>query len=374
MPRAPRRGGADVSHLYRVNRRRVYLGDIRAGPFEVREGGAVVTPYLGIWADADTGQVVSTVVALADPSAALARALLNPTQGLADAMAALEDVDAGPVAVAERYELPGRVAVFRPDLAEALRPALASRGIAVEVSERFEPFEDLFTSLFDTLGGAAPMALELPVEQLLPLCAVAWRFWRERPWEYCMDHPPIGVEPVDRSEPPVYAAILGAAEEVFGVALYTALDDYLALTEADDLDRPTLATPADVAAAADRIETIHRHRTYLVSFDPAAELDAAYRATLAGAGWSRRRAVAPSFMGHGGGEPPAFFSEADAARLTPVLEAVLTFCQRSRAEIPTIEFLPIQLAAEVVASAPDGERRYRVTMPPDMPRRRRRRR
>src|SRR5437867_2598274 len=71
-----------VKHFYPQNRRRTYLGDIRAAPFAVGEGGEPAAPYFGLWADADTGEVVSTVVAIERPAEALAEALVNPTRRL----------------------------------------------------------------------------------------------------------------------------------------------------------------------------------------------------------------------------------------------------------------------------------------------------
>jgi hypothetical protein len=77
-------------------------------------------------------------------------------------------------------------------------------------------------------------------------------------------------------------------------------------------------------------------------------------------------------VAHGGGQPTALFGEAEARRLGPVVEAVTAFCQQARDRIAELDYLPIQLAAEVAVDAPGGRRRFRVTMPPDVPAARRR--
>jgi hypothetical protein len=148
---APRRRGPAVEHAHPQNRRRTYLGDVRAAPVAVMEGGEPTTPYLGLWVDADTGLVVSTVVALERPAETLAEALLDPRRALAAAPADLDDAATGALAALDAYELPGRALVFDPALAAALQPRPASSGIALEVPERIDAFEELFDSLLDLM-------------------------------------------------------------------------------------------------------------------------------------------------------------------------------------------------------------------------------
>src|SRR5207249_4464231 len=154
-----------------------------------------------------------------------------------------------------------------------------------------------------------------------------------------------GVEPLDGRSPPVYAVVLGRGGEVFGVALYSSLEDYEALARLDD-PPPAEATMAALAFGQ-ALEAAHRHRTYLVSFDPKTEVDPAYVDRVVAAGWSRRRRVVPSFVAHGGGQPTALFGESEARRLGPVLDAVTAFCQQARDRIAELEYRPIQLDAEV---------------------------
>jgi hypothetical protein len=368
---APRRHGPAAGHAYPHNQRRTYLGDVRAAPIAVMEGGEPATPYLGLWVDAETGLVVSTLVALERPAEALAEALLDPTSAPAAAPADPDDAAAGTLTAVDAYELPGRAVVFDPVLAAALRPRLAGRGIALEVSERIDAFEELFDSLFAHMAGAAsPPQLEMPDEVLAPLCGAADRLWQAKPWRYCYDEPPIGVEPLNGRTAPVYAVVLGRGGEVFGVALYSSLEDYEALADLDE-PPPVEATAASVAFG-EALEAAHRHRTYLVSFDEKAEVDPHHVERVVAAGWSRRRRVVPSFMAHGGGQPTALFGAAEARRLGPVLDAVTAFCQQARDRIAELEYLPIQLAAEVAVEAAGETLRFRMTMPPDVPAARRR--
>jgi hypothetical protein len=361
-----------IKHFYPQNRRRTYLGDVRAAPFVVGADDESARPYFGLWVDADTGEVVSTVVAVERPAEALAEALVNPTRILREAHAALDDTAAGAVTVVDAYELPGRAVVFDPALVATLRPRLASRGVALETSERIDFFEELLGSLFEHMAAAAaPPELDLPREALAPLCAAAERLWIEKPWRYCYDEPPIGVEPLDHASRPVYAVVLGRGGEVFGLALYSSLEDYEALLSLGD---PPPDGAADALAFGGAIEAAHRHRTYLVSFDQKAEVDPGYLDQLAAAGWSRRRRVVPSFVAHGGRKPTTLFVEAEARRFAPVLDAVTVFCQQARDRIAELDYLPIQLVAEVTVPDSDGPRRFRVTMPPDEPKARRGRR
>jgi hypothetical protein len=189
----------------------------------------------------------------------------------------------------------------------------------------------------DRLAAAAPPPeLDLSDEVLTALCAAAERLWKEKPWRYCYDDPPIGVEPLDRASRPVYTVVLGRAGEVFGVALYSSLEDYETLARLGD--PPPGDAPAAVELAfAEALEAAHHHRTYLVSFDDKAEADPGYVDRLVAAGWSRRYRVVASFVAHGAGKPAALFGEPEARRFWPVLDAVTAFCQQARDRIADLD-------------------------------------
>lgn len=362
---------AAVTRLHRYDRRRVYMGDIRRASFGVREEGEVRSPYLGIWVDADTGMVVSSVVALDDPASALADGLIDPAGTVGHVPFGGDEIDVGATAMVDPYMLPGKAVVFDSQLAQAIRPKLASRAIAVEVSARIPEFDELLDSLFGHMAAMAPIAeIDLPDDVLRPLCAAAERFWEAKPWRYAYDHPPIGIVPTDGSSPPVYPVVLGAGGEVFGLAIYTSLADYVAMVESEPPQGTE--TPAEEAARAVAVEAACRHRVYLLTFDRKEEVDPILRDRLAGAGWSRRRSVVPVFVAYGASKPTTFVVEAEARRYAPIVDAVVAFLDESRDRIPMLDYLPLQLRAEVTTSTWPEPRRYLVTMPPDEPPRRRR--
>ena len=135
-----------VKRFYPQNWRRTDLGDIRAVPFAVGAEGEPAAPYFGLWADADTGEVVPTVVAIERPAEALTDALVDPTRVLRATHGAHDDSAAGAMTVVDAYELPVRAIVFDPALAAALRLRLASHGVAVATSEGIDFVEELLAS------------------------------------------------------------------------------------------------------------------------------------------------------------------------------------------------------------------------------------
>jgi hypothetical protein len=363
------------AQLHRYDRRRTYLGDIRRAPIGVGDGGEADAPYMGIWVDAASGVVVSSVVAIDDPAAALAEGLVNPAASLERGLDSLDEVEVGATALVEPYMLPGKAVVFDPTLADAMRPRLASRAIALEVSPRIAEFDEILDSLLERVASfAEPMELDLPDELLESLCAAAERLWRAKPWRYAYDNPPIGVEWADRSSPPVYVAVLGAGGELAGLAIYTSLADYEAMVGEGPESAPTTSAAEDEEAAALATGASLRHRVYVLSFDKKAELDPAIRERMARAGWSRRRGVVPTFVAYGAGKPPAFPSEAEVRRYAPVVDAVVAFVDECRDRIPVLDYLPVQLRADVTTNNWPGPQRFRMTMPPDAPPRRRARR
>lgn len=364
------------AQIHRYDRRRTYLGDIRRAPVGVEDAGEVHAPYMGIWIDAESGVVVSSVVAIGDPAAALAEGLVNPAASLERGLDGLDEVEVGATALVEPYMLPGKAVVFDQTLADAMRPRLASRAIALEVSPRIAEFDEILDSLLEQVASLAePMELDLPDEVLGPLCAVAERLWQAKPWRYAYDNPPIGVEWADRSSPPVYVAVLGAGGELAGLAIYTSLADYEAMVGEGPESPPTAsAAGEDQEAAALAIGASLRHRVYVLSFDKKAEIDPTIRERMARAGWSRRRGVVPTFVTYGGGNPPTFAAEADVRRYAPVVDAVVAFVDECRDRIPALDYLPVQLRADVTTNTWPGPRRFAMTMPPDAPPRRRTRR
>ena len=356
-----------VGTTYPQNPRRTYMGDIRAAPFMAQADIGLAMPYLGVWVDADTGQVVSTVVAVEKPLEALAEGIFDPMYSLSSLGGGIDGAIAGPTINFDDYELPGQVIVFDSALADILRPRLARLGATIEVSERIDPFEELYSSLFEALSNPPPsFEINISDDALVSLCDAAERLWKEKPWKYCFDDPPIEIEPLDGTGKPVYAAILGGGGQVFGIALFNSLKDYAGFGDVDIIP-PEGASIAELRAFAASIRAIHSPLTYLISFDQKVDADPVYVDLLFAAGWSRRYRVVPVFMCHGGEEPMRLFNDEEARRFWSVIEAITVFCKQIRPRIHEIENLPVKLVSDIGIRV-DGERHpFRLTIPPDAP-------
>ena len=356
-----------VGRSYKQNPERTYMGDIRAAPFMAQAEIGLAVPYFGIWVDAATGQVVSTVVAVEKPHEALAETLFDPMYSFSSLEGAIVDATVGPPVGFGDYELPGQVIVFDPALADVLRPNLARLGVTLVLSEPIDPFDELYSSLFEALSNPTPsFEINISDDALVALCDAAERLWKEKPWKYCFDQPPIGVEPLEGTGKPVYAAILGRAGEVFGVALFNSLEDYGAFGNVD-LGPPDGASIEELRAFEESFRAMHSSLTYLVSFDQKVDVDPLYVDRLIDAGWSRRYRVVPVFMCHGGEEPMRLFNDQEARRFWSVIEAITVFCQQIRPRIHEIEYLPVQLVSDIALRIDSERHPYRLTMPPDMP-------
>ncbi len=352
---------------YPQNPRRTYMGDIRAAPVMAQVESGLTMPYLGVWVDAATGQVVSTVVAVKKPQEALAEALFDPMYSLSSLRGAIVDASVGPPIDFSDYELPGQVIVFDSALADILRPRLARLGATIETSEPIDPFDELYRSLFEALSNPPPsFDINISDDALVSLCDAAERLWKEKPWKYCFDDPPIGIEPLNGTGKPLYAAILGRGGEVFGIALFNSLRDYARFGDVD-VGLLEEASIAELSLFEESLRAVHSPLTYLVSFDQKVDADPAYVDRLIAAGWSRRYRVVPVFMCHGGGEPMRLFNDEEARRFWSVFDAVTVFCQQIRDRVHEIGYLPVQLVSDIALRIDSEHHPYRLTIPPDVP-------
>ena len=319
------------------DRKLVLMGDVRQAPIEVREGGRAFRPVVALWVRADDGHLVGQLID--EPG--------HPAQSLVQALRAPMSVPRQPQTPA----LPSRVVLFNEELAKQVKPLLAPLNIEVTISPPIEPFEDLFADLFDHLQQAhqaSPM-LDLPDDVLRPLLSTADRLRRAKPWEYTFDYPPFALLPGQGNALPLYASVLGANEEVFGVALYTSAEDYettLMLGGSTMGPLPEAMSPAALEAAATEVIEAFRHRTFLVSFDPKDEVLPAYREQLARCGWSGRLSTVPTFAAMGRGQEPGQLTAEEAADVALAVDALVTFCQRHRQQIADEEF-PVRDTVEV---------------------------
>ena len=325
-------------------REMVLMGDVREAPIKVREAGRTLSPVVALWVRTEDGNVVGQLVdEPGHPAQTLVQALLAPVSAPGQPQNAV---------------LPKRVVLFDQELAKQVKALLAPLNVEVTISPRLEPFEDLFSDLLAHLqqAGAARPTPGLPDDVLRPLISAAERLWRIKPWEYAFDYPPFALVPVQGNAHPLFASVLGANEEVFGVALYTSAEDYdttLMLGGSTTGPLPEAMSPAALEAAATEVLDALHHRAFLVSFESKEELPPAYRDQLAKCGWSRRLSTVPTFAVMGEGHEPGQMTAEEATDVTLAVDALVTFCQRHRKRIadeafPIRETIEMSLAGKTV--------------------------
>ena len=229
--------------IRQTDRRLVLMGDVRQAPVEVLEEGRAFRPVLALWVRADDGQVVGQLVDKpGHPARSLVRALRAPVP-----------VPGQPPNPA----MPTHVVLFNEVLAKQVKPLLAPLNIEVTTSPPFQPFDDLFTDLFDHLQKAdqAWLMPDLPEDLVRSLVSATERLWRAKPWQYVFDSPPFALVPDQGSARVLFASVLGASAEVFGVALYTSAADYEATEMLADIPAgsPEDESPAAQDAAASEV-------------------------------------------------------------------------------------------------------------------------
>ena len=292
----PRKARNSTTQIGQSKQKVVLMGDVRQAPVEVMEGSRSVRPVVALWVNAEDGYIVRQLMdEPGHPAETLVRALWAPV----------------PVPGQPRIPtLPSRVILFDDELASQVKPLLAALNIETLVSPPFEPLDALFADLFGHLQQTqlAGSMLDLPDEVLRPLISPAERLWRAKPWEYTFDYPSFSLVPQKENARPLHASILGANEEVFGVALYASVEDYEATLDLGESTiiglPPEVASPAEVEAAATEVLGAIRHRAFLVSFDPKDEAPPSYRSQLAKGGWPGRLSKVPLFSAMGGGAGP----------------------------------------------------------------------
>ncbi len=345
-----------------IDRALVLAGAVRPAPLAVEDAGQRYTPEIALWVVPDSGLIWGMSHGPPGRGAGtLLEALLAP----------------GPPPFAPGRPLPGRLVLADPPLARQLRAALPDPRIEVTVTPPLPEFDALFAALFDELEHHQRPTLALPDDVLAPLCAACVQLWRGKPWQYTDDTPPIEIRPqraaaeapatpvaadrTPRPVPPLYACVLGAAREVFGVAFYASRADYERFRTAAPWTAPA------AAATPDAVLTRLRHRVLLVSFDPKAEQQPAYRAQLARAGWPPRLPVVPTFVALGGRGAPGEPTVAEARRAALALAALVPFCARhedaiAAAAFPLVDTVEVHHAGArvpVTLSLPPGYGRPR---------------
>lgn len=251
MPTASTTTQARQKKLARLPRRPglVIEGGKRTLGVYIRDGADVVQPQVALWVDANSGFVLATTLIDPQDSAddgagealeALLSAITPPSAGpvgrspagsLGPAVLFGDLLGQGP----ERG-LPERVRVNDAALAAAVEALLGPLGVAVEHTAHLPAFDAVYQSLSEHMDAdedaapPEPFAWDIDHAALQPLCKAAARYARRAPWDLLLDHPPLAVElGAEGPEPSVetlYASIMGAGEELFGVAFYYSPDGY----------------------------------------------------------------------------------------------------------------------------------------------------
>jgi len=326
-----RRGRPGLASLLPIDRQLAVVGDVRTAPITIREeGGRPYKPVLALWADAASGQIWGSAIGPAGAGAtALVEAILTP----------------GPPPYDVRGALPGRLIVFRPDLADELRSMLGD-GIRVEVIAPLAEFDEMFSEFFAYLEETNRPTSRLPQEALTLLCRASEQLWRHKPWQYMDDEPAVAIRPQAPGFEERVASVLGAIDEVYGVALYASHADYQRFRKAGEPDRRRRplegehAQPpgAGVTDRSARVLRALRRRAVLLSFDPKEDVHPQYRDQLAKAGWPRRLPMVPTFVALGGDTPPGELTPSEAEQTSLAVEALVSFCAAHEDEIAAGDF------------------------------------
>lgn len=223
----------------------VFAGGTRTTGIQLPDpgNGALVEPLMILWLDQTTGLIRSQ--RLINPAIRRADGVIEAIDCLLDACLSPgagfspEDREIsrrGQAASTLQPFLPGKVVVTDEALARAVRDTLGAYGVEVERAESLPELDRVFTALlgmgrlFFDEGTSEPFAWDLESDLAKQLFRAAAAYWREAPWDYMPDHPPLAVALGAHGPEPgrgvVYASVLGAGGEVFGVGLYYSLEDY----------------------------------------------------------------------------------------------------------------------------------------------------
>jgi len=248
--------------------------------------------------------------------------ILGRLAGEADAVAdALADAV---VEAAKRLGwYPEAVIVRHEEVAAALGPALAGKEVDVRCDASPPHLESAVRSLVEAFGGygiwppvgrsEAWRGWGLPSELVARLFEVAAGFYRAAPWRGMLnEQAPRATLPSGRQWT---ACVMGNAEEVFGLALYSEPEDVVSLFTADSL--------------APGFESI-RGRMVSLTYDPVAQLGPKARKELALARWKLAGPAAyPDLMT--GNTPGGGVSREDVRDLIALLDALPRFREANAA-------------------------------------------
>lgn len=351
-----------------------------------REDRDIFQPYLALWVEAETGFIRHSTVINPRESAdegvtetveALLTALMEPMPNLTPASV----LGSGAPPQQPVYGRPSRVLVNDEAVARAVSELLAPLDVTVEQRDELPTFDAAFADLSNMMGAdesagpPEPFSWDLDAALVGPLYKAALTFARREPWTLLPNDPPLAVTlgadgPREDTET-LYASIMGAGGQVYGVAFYYSLEDFgqaaqqgldisevdeqadaflgmlqqagfplgdLAPEEARDALRPLLleagaggapglleagtadAPGADAAMAPQMPEL---QESIALTFDPKEDTDPTYLDWLAAHGITRfSRWGVPYFMRTSPGQEPGLPDEREARAVTLALQAL----------------------------------------------------
>ncbi len=220
---------------FRSRRDSEWIGGRYALPTSVREGDAILQPFVDLWMEMPAQVIVG--MKMIDP-----RAPAPFAEGLEEAMAS-------PAEGSPRR--PSRVRVPDAGLAEALR---ASIGTPIEIRVAPVPeLDEVVESLADHLetAGEEPSYLgdgEIPLAVIGSLFAAAEKLFRMAPWKQVADDQVLRVDISAFGIDGAVLCVIGGGGQDFGLLLFRSIEDYEQFSTriADGIDR--LASPPDVVA------------------------------------------------------------------------------------------------------------------------------
>src|SRR5262249_2490013 len=261
---------ASLPHLPEL----VLAGGIRPIALYFARGQDIVQQKLCLWMEPGTSVVRSVVLsnpADGEEDGAIAAALdafviactapaMQPPAVPTDASTATGGKQGHAKASCGVPGLPAKVLINDVALAEAARVALAPLDITVEYRPEVPAFDRLFEAMALELGAdptappPQPFTWEIDAALQVPLYKAAAGFLGPAPVDTLWDHPPIAVALGEHGPEPevetLYASVLGARREVFGVALYYSAEDFrLAAEEGARL--PELPADTDLTEFAE---------------------------------------------------------------------------------------------------------------------------
>jgi uncharacterized protein DUF6930 len=202
-----------------------WVGGIAKLPMYITENGRQFRPSLILWLDADTEMILgTTILGSEDDPLGVAAANLRATAGAA--------ADGTP-------ELPGRVRVASPELADALRRS-ALDGIEVVCA----PTPELDLAIDSLLERLAPDGEEPDLHYLradvttngaAAMFRAAARLYRVKPWEVVTsDQTLIGITCESLELRDAVVSVIGQAGQVHGFVLFASRDDQERFCEVTD--------------------------------------------------------------------------------------------------------------------------------------------